>query len=342
MIIYLLIFIISLFFLLFINVSLKKYNFCIDKVSKNEEHKSLLQFDNKVPLSGSFYFLPIIFTLNYFYNLNLIFICSCLFVIGVFSDLKIANSPKLRLFLQLIPVLIFLYFKEDFSIDVRVSYFNSLLENEIFRILIISFFFLVLINGYNFIDGVNLLCSLNFIIVLLFFLLIAKNHNFIEFEKLFLFLILTLSIFIIFNFFGKNFLGDGGVYGFSCFLGITAIYLSNKTDQVSPYFIANLLWYPAFENLFSIIRRVLSKKKNYLADNLHLHQLIFIYLSKKKIIKKKYLLSSFTGIIINFYLLLFYIIGFFDYADTKLQICLILINTFLYLLSYFKLKKLND
>lgn len=342
MIIYLLIFIISFFFLLFLNVSLRKYNFCIDKTSKNEEHKFLLQFDNKVPLSGSFYFLPIIFALNYLYNLNLIFICSCLFVIGIFSDLKITNSPKLRLFLQFISVLIFLYFKEDFSIDVRVSYFNSLLENEIFRILIISFFFLVLINGYNFIDGVNLLCSLNFIIVLIFFLLIAKNYNLIELEELFLFLILTLSIFIVFNFFGKNFLGDGGVYGLSSFLGITAIYLSNKTDQVSPYFIANLFWYPAFENLFSIIRRLLSQKKNYLADNLHLHHLIFIYLSKKKIFKKKYLLSSFTGIIINIYLLSFYIIGFLDYSDTKLQIYLILINSFLYIFSYFNLKKLND
>ena len=342
MIIFLLIFILALFFLIFLNSSLKKFNFCIDKVSKNEQHKSLLQFDNKVPLSGTFYFLPIILYLNYLYNLNLIFICSCLFIIGIFSDLKITNSPKLRLFLQFISVLIFLYFKEDLNIDFRLSYFNFLLENEIFRVIVISFFFLVLINGYNFIDGVNSLCSLNFIIVLFFFFLIAKDHNLIDFEKLFLVLILTSSIFTIFNFFGKNFLGDGAVYGFSCFLGIIAIYLSNKTDQVSPYFIANLFWYPAFENLFSIIRRVLSQKKNYLADNLHLHQLIFIYLNKKKIIKKKYLLSSFTGIIINIYLILFYIIGFFDYSDTKLQIYLILTNTFFYLLSYFKLKKLND
>jgi UDP-N-acetylmuramyl pentapeptide phosphotransferase/UDP-N-acetylglucosamine-1-phosphate transferase len=342
MIIYFLIFIISFLWLLFLNTLFKKYNFCLDKVSKNEKHKSLLQLDYKVPISGTFYLLPIIIFLNYLYNLNLIFICFCLFVIGIFSDLKISNSPKLRLTLQFISVLFFLYFKEDLNIDVRVSYFNFLLENEIYRTIIISFFFLVLINGYNFIDGVNSLCSLNFIIILFFFFLIAKNHNFVEFEKLFLFLILTLSIFVGFNFFGKNFLGDGGVYGFSCFLGITAIYLSNKTDQVSPYFIANLFWYSAFENLFSIIRRLLYQKKNYLADNLHLHHLIFIYLSKKKIFKKKYLLSSFTGIIINIYLLSFYIIGFLDYSDTKLQIYLILINSFLYIFSYFNLKKLND
>ena len=46
-----------------------------------------------------------------------------------------------------------------------------------------------------------------------------------------------------------------------------------------------LLWYPAFENLFSLIRR--SFKKNVSeADKLHLHQLIFRYLNKKIFNKK--------------------------------------------------------
>ena len=240
MINYLSIFFISFFSLLFLNTFLKKKNFCIDKVSKNEEHKSLLQFYNKVPLSGTFYFLPIICIFNYLYSLNLIFICLCLFIIGIFSDLKITNSPKLRLSLQFISFLIFLYFNKDLNIDLRVEYLNFILEKEIFRIIVISFFFLVLINGYNFTDGVNSLCSLNFLIVLIFFLVISKNNNFIQFEKLFLFSILTLSVFVIFNFFGKNFLGDGAVYGLSSFLGILAIYLTNKTDEISPYFIANL------------------------------------------------------------------------------------------------------
>ena len=53
------------------------------------------------------------------------------------------------------------------------------------------------------------------------------------------------------------------------------------SEQISPYYIANLLWYPAFENLFSIFRRTIYKKKNYKADNDHLHQLIFKYFKKK-------------------------------------------------------------
>ena len=42
----------------------------------------------------------------------------------------------------------------------------------------------------------------------------------------------------------------------------------------------NLLWYPAYETLFSIIRKVLTKKSALSPDNLHLHQLIYIYLKK--------------------------------------------------------------
>ena len=342
MIEYFLVFFISILFLSFLNFLLKKYNFSIDKISDQEQHKSLLQFNDNIPLSGSFYFLPILVIFNYFYNLNFIYICLCFFIIGILSDLKVTYSPKLRLLLQCFSLLIFLYYNKDFKIDIRIDYLNSLIESEIFRIIFISFFFLVLVNGYNFIDGVNSLCPLNFLIVLCFFLLVAKDINYSQVEKLVSFLMIFLITFVIFNFYGKNFLGDGAVYGISCFVGIIAIYLSSKSDTISPYFIANLLWYPAFENLFSILRRIISKKKNYLADNLHLHQLLFVYLNKKKLINKKYLLSSLSGVIINTYLLFFFIIGYQDYSDTKLQIYLILMNTLFYLIAYFKLKKLND
>ena len=339
---HLLTFFISFLFLLSLNKLFKKFNFNIDKTSIYEEHKLLLQFNNNVPLSGSFYFLTIIIIIEYFYSLNFIYICLCFFIIGILSDIKVTHSPKLRLLLQSFSLIIFLYFNKDFIIDLRVDYLNSILESEIFRIIFISFFFLVLINGYNFIDGVNSLCSLNFLIVFYFFLLVAKDINYLQLEKLIFVLILCLTIFVIFNFYGKTFLGDGGVYGLACLIGIIAVYLSNKSDTVSPYFIANLFWYPAFENLFSIIRRIISNKKNYLADNLHLHQLLFIYLKKKNNINKKYLLSSLSGLIINTYLLIFFVIGFQDYSDTKLQIYLILTNTFFYLLIYHYLKKFND
>ena len=149
-----------------------------------------------------------------------------------------------------------------------------------------------------------------------------------------------LAVFVVFNFFGKTFLGDGGVYGLSFFLAIIIIKITTLSEQISPYFIANLLWYPAFENLFSIFRRTFYKKKNYTADNEHLHQLLFKYYKNKNILKEKYLLSSLSGISINLYLFIFYFIGFLNYSETKIQIFLILLTTASYLGLYFMLK--ND
>ncbi len=334
---------ISALYLIFLIYFQKKYNFCLDKISSNEKHKALLQTNNSTPLTGSFFFIPVVFYLSL--NIHFIFalFCTLFFVVGLLSDIKITKSPKFRLLLQFILVFIYLLMDQNLKIDTRIEFLNSLIEYEVIRVFIISFFLLVLINGYNFIDGVNNLTSLNFLIVTAFLYLVSRDLNLVNFKYIYFNLIIFLFIFTLFNFFGKNFLGDGGVYGLSFFLGILIIKTTLMGKNISPYFIANLLWYPAFENLFSIIRRSLSEKKNYMADNYHLHQLLFKYFKKKIIFKKKYLLSSFIGIFINIYLTLFYLIGFIDYKNTKLQIYLILINILIYLLVYFKLKKkIND
>ena len=278
-------------FLFLINFIQKKNNFLLDTISKNDNHKKLLKLNNPVPLSGGFYFLIIILSLTNNLNINFSIICSLFFILGIMSDTKILNSPKIRLLIQFLLLVLFIFLDENLKIDTRIEFLNNIFENEFLRILIISFFFLVLINGYNFIDGVNVLCSLNYLIVLFFLLKISNDLYIYDYNKEIYALILFLVVFILFNFFGKNFLGDGGVYGLGFLIGFLAITYSSLNIKISPYFIANLLWYPAFENLFCIIRRSFSKKKNYLPDNNHLHQLLYKYLRSLKIIKKKYILS---------------------------------------------------
>lgn len=330
---------ISSIFLLILNYFLIKNNIFIDRISFKEKHKKLLSLNNEVPLSGGLYFFPFIFILYYPKNYLFLIICGLFICLGFLSDLKIADSPKVRLLIQTVLLIIFLFFSKDIEIDTRIKFFNNLMKYEFLRILIISFFFLVLINGFNFIDGVNNLSSLNFLIILFFVFLLSKEFNNFYIQNISYTLILCLLIFVLFNFFGKNFLGDGGIYGLSFLVGFIIIKLSVFDEKISPYFLANLLWYPAFENLFSIIRRSLDKKKNYVADNYHLHQLIFKYFQNKKIFKRKYLISSFVGIIINCYLALFYYFGYIDYSDTKRQVYIIILNIIVYLYVYSKLKK---
>ena len=339
MIINIIVLFIAISCLLLINKIQLEKNFCLDQVSSKEKHKYLAQTSNKVPLSGTFFFLPII-TYQLFSNDNsLLLICTLFFCVGLLSDLKIIFSPKKRFFLQFFLIVIYLFLEKNLIIDFRINFLSSLMNYEFLRILILSFFLLVLINGFNFVDGVNSLCSLNIFIITLILTLISNEFVFkISFLQLDYFMIF-LFVFVLFNFFGKNFLGDGAVYGLSLFIGILLIKLSILSNQISPYFIANLLWYPAFENLFSIIRRAFDKKKNYIADNFHLHQLIFKFLMKKNYKKKKYFISSLSGIMINLYLFVLYYIGYLFYSKTNIQLILISVGIMTYIFVYLTLLK---
>ena len=76
-------------------------------------------------------------------------------------------------------------------------------------------------------------------------------------------------------------LGDAGAYVLSFFVGYLILLCHNSNPNISPYFFITLLWYPCYENLFSILRKFKLNKSPIKPDNNHLHQLIFFYLKKK-------------------------------------------------------------
>ena len=208
---------------------------------------------------------------------------------------------------------------------------------DLSRIILCTFFFMVLINGFNLIDGTNSLCSLNFLIISILSYLIIHNLNISFIKHELNIFIIIITIFLISNFFGLNFLGDGGAYGIGFLLGYILVKTSLIDSSISPYFIANLFWYPAFENLFSILRRTFTYKNNYLPDNEHLHQLIYKFFVKKNFIKKNFLLSSLVGLTINLILVINYSIGYIFLSNTVVQIALIVGGVVLYLLTYYSL-----
>ena len=146
--------------------------------------------------------------------------------------------------------------------------------------------FLIIVNGTNFIDGANTIVIGYFSIIILILLNIGiiKSNLLIDLDNNYFAIILLFLFFL--NFFNKIFLGDSGAYLISflfCFL-LLEIHMVNP--QISPYFIILLLWYPGFENLFSIIRKQRFKKSALKPDVYHLHQLIFYYFQKKIILIK--------------------------------------------------------
>ena len=106
-------------------------------------------------------------------------------------------------------------------------------------------------------------------------LLLLNNYDFVYLKNEIFYLILLIFILYLFNLFGLSFLGDSGSYLLGFVASIFLLKYHNLSPQVSPWFIANLLWYPSFEILFSIIRRFRKEYDPLLPDNYHLHQIIF-------------------------------------------------------------------
>ena len=171
------IFLFTIFFayLFLINFFLKKNEIFLDTASVSENHKLLLnKKGDKIPLSGFFYFIPVVFLILFNDNFITFLLCLTLFAVGTMSDIKIVTSPKIRLLIQFILLFLYVYLNDQIIIDTRIIILNELMNFDLLRVLIITFFFLVLINGYNFIDGVNNLSSINFLIVIFFFMFVIK------------------------------------------------------------------------------------------------------------------------------------------------------------------------
>ncbi len=307
-----------------------KYFFLVDQPQK-QKHK--LDFNKNVPLTGGIYFfLSITYYLligNSLTNYYIILFIFLFLILGIYSDIKINFSPKLRLLIQTI-LLICLILLIDLKINkTNIFFIDYFIENKIFNLLFTLSCIIVLLNGSNFCDGINVNVVGYFLIVLLIIASssLIKPDTLITIENL----ILIFFVFYFFNLFGKCFLGDNGVYITSIIISIYVINFINLNPVASPILALNLLWYPAFENLFTIARRLISKNKVQIADRLHLHVLIFEKISNKKNINFS---NSISGICLNIFMFFGVFFSMENYNNSKSLALILLLNIGFYIIFY--------
>ena len=314
----------------------KKYNLLVDY--KKEKHKRFATNLKSYSIGGilliTFFIYSLILNEK---NYLLFFFLFSVFLIGLFSDLKKLNSVNLRFFLQIIVIVFFVFFLDLKIIYTKIDLFDSILQNNILiNIIFTTFCLLILINGGNFIDGLNgLILKYNIIIYVTLFFMLGDNFSYLEKEFL-QNLILVLLIILSLNIRGFLYMGDSGAYLLSLFTGIYLINLSSANIFISPYFIILLLWYPCFELLFSMIRRSLKAMKTYKPDNFHLHQLIYTFVKIKLNLKNNLIVHFFTSLAINLYNLVIFLIALNYRYDSKIIIYLILFNLIIYA-SFYKI-----
>ena len=332
-----------IFFLITIFLSIyfsKKYNLFIDY--KIEKHKRFATHLKSYSIGG---ILLITFFIYSFIinekNYLLFFFLFSIFLIGLFSDLKKLNSVNLRFFLQIILIIFFIFFLDLKIIYTKINLFDSILQNNILiNIIFTTFCLLILVNGGNFIDGLNgLLLKYNLIIYAILFFGLSDNFSYLE-KQFLQNLIIVLSIILVLNLRGLLYMGDSGAYLLSLFTGTYLINLSTNNVLISPYFVILLLWYPCFELLYSMIRRSLKAMKTYKPDNFHLHQLIYTFVKIKLNFKNNLIFHFFTSLFINLYNLVIFLIALNYKYDSKIIIYLILFNLITYISTYKILNKI--
>ena len=323
--------------LLFLSIC-KNKNILLDK--KIEKHKKFTSIQANYSIGGILIYINILYYHFFYSNLEIttLLFLSSIFFLGLSSDLRILNNPKIRFLLQCLILFIFVSLIELKIPNTRIAFFDTLLNNLYFNVFFTVFCLMMLINGSNFIDGLNtLLISYNIIIYLILILFFNQNLFDIEFLK---YLVMTLFVLLFFNFNGKIILGDSGSYILSLFSGFLLINFAYSNSAISPYFVILLLWYPCYELLFSMIRRLRIKKTMYEPDVHHFHQLLFSFIERKFELSRN-LSHLMVSTIINFYNLIIIMIGLnFSYQTNKL-IFILLINVTFYSVFYVWLKKIK-
>jgi len=304
----------------------------------NKEHQ---KFAGKVSIpliGGVIIFSYLIVYIKLFEELFLLY-CFFLLLLGILSDIDKLHSPKIRLIIQILIISSFIYFSNLQILDLRNFYLNNFLSYEYFNIFFTTSCLLVLINGSNFIDGLDGL-NLGYYLVGLFpiLYLIQSPDISIANDQLILIFIL-ISFLLVLNFLNIIYIGDSGSYLLGFIIGYLFIIFNNQNYLISPYFIALILWYPAFENLFSIIRKKISNSDPLNPDNLHLHQKLYhLFLNSNfKLLSEN--ANPAASALINLYNLLIFCIGTLFFNETKILLILILFNVLVYLNCYFLFKK---
>ena len=164
----------GIFFL--INHVAIKYNLLLDN-KKSSIHKIFIDKKSNPPfIGGIFVLLSLLFFLPNI-EINLKIFIFLIFMSGFLSDIQILKSANLRFIIQIVLVLFAVTILNKYVESVRLSFLDDLLKNNYFRLLFTSFCILIVINGTNFIDGLNTLVIGYYLIIFICISSFYKNND---------------------------------------------------------------------------------------------------------------------------------------------------------------------
>ena len=268
----------ALFIIFFQKIFVKKN--IVDKINDRSSHSVKATRSGGIAIFSTIF---VISTYNYFnsveiFDYSLIVPISLMLIVGLYDDIYKLDF-KLKFIFQIIAAKIII--DNGLIIDNLHGVFGIYELNRIIAQLITVFFIVAIINSINFIDGIDgLAISVVSLFIICFEFFSKSDTSFILLS-----LIIVCSILPMFYFNYRNnrkvFLGDSG----SLFLGILVstyvihilsqeYVIKEKYDIHKIIFILSVLFYPIFDIIRIVFKRIIEGKSPFEADNNHLHHLI--------------------------------------------------------------------
>ena len=211
-----------------------------------------------------------------------------LIFISVKEDLLHNTLAVTRLgFMAASCILFFLCYDVSYP-SIELPFIGDWLNNSpVLSLLFFSFCVLVVINGSNLIDGANGLLPMSVLMQALCLMYITyETNDSLNMIRL-IYIIVPVIIFMGFNYpWGKIFLGDTGAYFLGFMVSLLTIIIFSEHPEIPTWLAVLILFYPAYELLFSIIRKLIEQKSPMEPDPHHLHLKMF-HLLKNQVMKPR-------------------------------------------------------
>ena len=263
-----------------------------------------------VPVVSEFLRLYLASLLYYYFNkidlfdYSLFIPLGIMFIVGVYDDFYNADF-KLKFLLQIIVAKIII--DQGYVISNYHGLFGLYEVPWLLAQLSTVFVFLVIINAFNFIDGIDGLAITEVIKTIILIEFFSNNRT--PLTPFFILLVLSLLPLYYFNFKKKTkvFLGDGGSLLLGTMVSIYIFYVLGNEYQFKEGFLMNktlfvimIVLYPLVDLLRVFIIRIKEGKSPFIADQNHLHHLLL----KRGFSHPKISLSLILGYIFLFSLLI--------------------------------------
>ena len=185
-------------------------------------------------------------------------------------------------------------------------------------------------------DGVNGLSSGYISCVLIVINIIAFESTNIQYSQN---IIPIFLLFFFFNILGKSFFGDNGIYISSLLISYLIINFINSNNSCLAHNSSFFIMVSSIGKSIFYFKKIFKKKLLYLPDKLHLHALIYKQLDLNiNFIPKKFK-NTFTGVAIIVFLIPNVGLTYLYYDKSYYLGFIVLIYIFIYLTSYYLLKK---